>query len=351
MKALVVALAACGGAAAPIEPPPAAPIEHRAPAGPPPAGDRHALIGPVRSIDLQTTDRALAAQARELVAREAGLPIERARLRRELDQLAALPGVGDVIARGVQLEDGIKLVIELVPPPVVHAIAARDHAGGDVALPGELATAVGLPLDRALLEAAAARLAARYRDRGYRDATVGWQTASAGAAVDVTYAIAEGDAYTIDGIELRGNTRVKRAELIKALGGMLPPGTPWVDDQVMHAVGRLVDYYNDHGFVMARIEPPKPTGQHAALVLAIDEGEQFRVGALAVTGVADPRPYVAALGVKSGELFDRSAMNAAMHRLEDVARAHGIARPEVQPQSLVDGGKHAIDVTFAIRNR
>lgn len=329
----MLVLVACG---APAHPAPIAShqVPIAAPTPPPPEVEWTALVGPIRTVDVTSPDATLVPRARELVTGEVGKPIDRQRLRGELADVLALHGVADVSARGVQLADGVRLVVELTPQATVHALAAHEAGGAAVSLPGQLATAVGLPIDPALLDSIAGMLRDRYLVAGHVDAAVEWHATPAGAGlVDVAIEITPGNAVTIDRVEFTGTTHAKREDLIRALDGELAPGTPWVSDHVERARLILTSYYYDHGFIDVLVSTPTPTGERVAVVFPIKEGNQYRIGKLEVTGV-DPKTaksYQALAGVKSGDVFDRSKLAAGLDKIREAAHANVVPQSEVHP--------------------
>jgi outer membrane protein insertion porin family len=345
---LAVVVVACGGGAAvtPARPPPVAPVKSAAA----PHVDRDALVGPIRALEIKA-DAAVAGRARELLAGEVGQAIDHRRLRGTLAKVYALPGVSDVIATGVQLADGIRLVVEIVPQPTIHAVVTREHGGAELALPVQLVSAIGLPLDPALLQAAADQLRDRYLERGYVDAAADWQTTPAtGGQVDVAIEVVPGAVVTIDRVTFVGNAHAKPAALTTAIGADLVTGAPWVRDRVDRGSLGITSYYYDHGFINVTVETPEPSGDRVALAFTIHEGDQYRLGAVAVTGVTpeQAKRYTALHKLKRGDVFDRSAVAAAIAKLTDAAHADAMPTAYVTPLTNVDAAKKTIDLTFEL---
>lgn len=332
MRKLLLVLAACGGSA----PAPQAPApKPAAPAGPVDvAWDQ--LVGPIRDVQVAAADATLVPKAKAVVAGEVGKELDRTQLREVTSKLFALPGVSDVLVRGIQHADGITLDIELTQQPTVHAITAS--AG--VALPGQVVAANGLPLDPVLLDAVTRQLRDKYLDNGYVDAQVRWSTKPVGNQVDVSIDVTPGTAIVVDKVDFKGNAHAKSDELAKAIAGDIGKGTPFTSEHLEKAELELTAYYFDRGYVNVRVATPAPA---STIVFDIQEGDQFRVGKLSIKDAkpADEKKWLALLGVKKGDIFSRTAMTNAMKKLQDATKAQ-----DITPVTKVDADKKTIDVEF-----
>ena len=350
-RLLIAALAACGGgtAQAPVVEKPA--VHADVPVGPPPVIEWTKLVGPIKSVSVTTPDHTLAPRAKELLASEVGKAIDRRRLRGVLSKILELSGVADVSASATQLPDGVVLVVDVVPEPTLHALTAREVGGADLVTPGQLATAIGLPIDLALLDAVGHQLRDQYLEKGFVDVSVDWKQTPVGKGqVDIAIEITPGKASTVASLDFKGNAHAKRDDLVKAINNDLVTGTPWNADRVDRASLLLTSYYYDHGYVNVAIEGPKPAGGPSPAVFTIIEGDQFKVGKLEVTGVApaDAKKYVALIGVKTKDVFSRTAIVNGVQKITDAVHAAGMTNANVLPLTKVDTTKKTIDLTLEV---
>ena len=336
MKRFLFVLAACGGSAPPVAGPTAKPP---APAAAPVDVAWDQLTGPVKDIDVVATDATLVPKVKELLAGNVGKDLDRTRLREATSKVFALPGVGDVTVRGTQRADGITLTIEITAQPTVHAITASPG----VTLPSQVVAANGLPLDPVLLDTITRELREQYLAKGYVDATARWTTKPVGSQVDVAIDVVPGTATVIQKIDFKGNAHAKTAELEKAIAGDVAVGAPWNDQHVEHAQQDLMAFYYDRGYVNVAVTRPVAS---AAVTFDIKEGDQFRVGKLSIKDAkpADEKKWLAALGVKKGDVFSRTAMTAGMQKLKDATAA-----VDIDPVTNIDTTKKTIDVVFEIQ--
>jgi outer membrane protein assembly factor BamA len=342
--ALVALVAACGGAPPPVEP--AIPPEKKP--APPPVVEWSKLVGPITAVEVNTSDATLVPKVKDAVASVVGKPLDREALRAALDTALALPGVAEIGARATQLADGVQLLVDVTPQPTLHALVAREAGGKLLQLPGQLTSAIGLPVDPALLDALGVQYREQYLAQGYTDATVAWKQADAGkGAVDAIIEITPGKASTITAVDFKGNAHVKKADLVKAVGDGFAPNSPWNPEIVTRGSLLVTSYYYDHGYVNASVEEPPPPGQPGPVVYAITEGDQFRVGTLSVTNAsaADAKKYLAMIGVKQGQIFNRSAIAEGIQKIEQSLKDSGQV---VVPVTNVDSKKKVVDLEFKI---
>ncbi|HEY3805706.1 MAG TPA: POTRA domain-containing protein [Kofleriaceae bacterium] len=351
MKRLIVAmlLAGCGSA-----PPPEPQI-------PPPSPDKKAaaasivewqkLVGSIKAIDVNSPDATLVPKVKDAMAGVVGKPLDRRELRGALTIVAQMSGVSDASVRGTQLADGIQLVVDITPQPTLHALVAREVGGKELALAGQLTSAIGLPVDPQLLDTLGKQIYDDYTAKGYADASVAWKQTPAGSgAVDVAVEVTPGKLSTITAVDFKGNAHVKKADLLKALGTEFAANTPWTSNLVARGWSSLTNYYYDHGYVNVAVESPLPPGQPGPLVYAITEGDQFRVGKLDFPGVPAPdaKKYIGIIGVKQGQVFNRTAIAAGLKKVEESIQATG-DKGFVLPKTTVDAKKKVIDLTFELQ--
>jgi outer membrane protein assembly factor BamA len=337
MRRLLLLLAACGGAASEAKqpaPPPAKPVAV------PVDVSWDKLEGPIKEITVQAADATLAPKIQTLLAGQIGKPLDRGALRDHVSQVFVLQGVGDVVVRGIQRDDGITLELDITPQPTVHALAATQSDGTAVPLPGQLAAAIGLPLDPVLLDTVAGQLRDHFVSDGYPDAQTRWTTKPVGSQVDVGLIVTPGTRVVIDHVDLVGNAHAKVADLLKVMD--LPAG-PWNQARVERASLQIDAYYYDHGYVNVSVETPAPS---ATPKFTIKEGDQFKLGKLSIKDAspADEKKWLALLGVKKGDVFSRAAMTDGMQKLKDATKAE-----DITPETKLDSAKKTIDVVFVIQ--
>jgi outer membrane protein insertion porin family len=301
------------------------------------------LDGNIKTITVKSDDQTQAQSLKSLLAPEVGKPLNRARLRDELDQVFGTKGIADITVDAVQLDDGIELVLAIKPQPALHSLTAHEAGGADLPLPGQLATATGLPLDPLLLDAVVTQLREDYLAKGYTDVSATWaQTTLPTHQVDVAIEVNPGKATTVTSVAMKGNKKLKQADLVKAVA--VPVNAPYSAEVMDRAVLVLTTYYYDHGFINVQVSPPAPSGGAGAATFTIIEGDQYRIGKLDITGVtpAEAKKYLAMLKLKKGDVFSRASITNGLEKIQaDAKRA-------VEPITKLDPDKHTIDIELQL---
>ncbi|CAN5570878.1 hypothetical protein BH11MYX1_BH11MYX1_33240 [soil metagenome] len=322
--------------------------EDTKPAAPAPVVVWSELDGNVKTITVTSEDATQVAAIKQTLAPELGKPLDRKRLRGELASMLGTKSVADATASAVQLEDGVELVVTVTQQPALHALTAHEVGGAEIPLPGQLATATGLPLDPGLLDAVVGQLREQYLAKGFTEVHATWKQTPkqtpTGKQTDVAIEVTPGAVSSVTTVEIKGNAHVKKAELMKAIGTSLAERSPWNREAVDHATLALTAYYYDHGFLSIAIDPPKPTGAASPAVFAITEGEQYRLGKLTVTNAApaDVTKYIGFIGVKPGEVFNRSKLQAGILKIQEAAKA------QVEPVTKLDAKKKTIEIELQL---
>ncbi len=339
---LFALLVACGGSPTQVASP--LPPEATKPAGPPPEVAWSELEGTVKTITVKSEDATQVAAIKTTLAPELGKPLDRKRLRLELASMIGTKSVADASASAVQLEDGIELVVTVTQQPALHALTAREAGGAQIPLPSQLATATGLPLDPGLLDAVVQQLREQYLAKGYTDVAATWKQTPSGKQTDVSIEVTPGAVSSITTLEFKGNARIKKAELTKAIGASLAEKSPWRTEAIEHATLALTAYYYDHGYLNVAIDPPKPSGNASPATFTINEGDQYKIGKLSVTNAtaADSAKYIGFIGAKSGDIFNRSKLQAGILKIQDAVKA------QVDPVTKLDPKKKTIDIDLQL---
>ncbi|RPH82489.1 MAG: outer membrane protein assembly factor BamA, partial [Candidatus Rokuibacteriota bacterium] len=175
--------------------------------------------------------------------------------------------------------------------------------------------------------------------------------------VKVMFTINEGRRITIDQIVIRGNKGLKDKQIKDAMATrerqyFILRGT--VQRQKLEEdMERILGLYQDHGFVQMRVEKHDVSvdREKARVTITIDvvEGTQYRIGAINVAGVTLlPEEEVRRqLGLKSGEVFSRTALRDGARNITDLYSTIGRASADVIPRTDQQG-TGTIDVAVDI---
>jgi len=147
----------------------------------------------------------------------------------------------------------------------------------------------------------------------------------------VIFKIREGEKVRIGDIRFTGNAHVKAKRLRKEMEtrrwwmfSWLTGSGKFKDDQFEDDIGKLTDYYRDQGYLDVDIpldrikyDYPKPT--RMVITIHIDEGRQYRIGDISITGckLFTDTMLKLLLRQRSGMIFRPSKLDKDVETLED----------------------------------
>jgi len=178
----------------------------------------------------------------------------------------------------------------------------------------------------ALLSADVASLAALYQANGFLQVSVTDEVADNyrgnHESLFVQFKIAEGSQTRVGALQISGNSAISTETLTAVIGST--PGQPFSDFNVAGDRDNILALYYDQGFPEARFqattEPaadPAGEGPRVELAYHIDEGTQFRVSRLLVSGSDHTRPRVISreIQLQQGQPLSEGAAVESQRRL------------------------------------
>src|SRR5438034_1243753 len=185
-----------------------------------------------------------------------------------------------------------------------------------------------------------------YVEKGYFAAALTYSTERVGEnEVDVLYKVEEHEPVKVVEVGFEGN----KAFSARKLRGVMQTREKWLfgfitgagvlNKEVLRTdVERLTAWYYDHGYVTVRVDEPRVERRDAGLHATgkIDEGDQYRVGAVGVAGEntpADTKPLLQGLAITPGEVFKASALREDTQKLTERLSEDGYAFASIEPET------------------
>jgi hypothetical protein len=260
-----------------------------------------------------------------------------------------LSGVAEVVVSGVQTKAGIDLLVDVKPQPTMKKLTAIEKGGKTIAL-GIGAPATGGALDPLRIQSLASTLRSRYVENGFFDVAVTWRADTVTGGVEVVIEVVPGTAATIGGVAFKGAT-VSAKTLEAQVAKYLVLGQPATSDKLDVAALTLSAYYWDLGYANVKVKSPKPTAGRNVIAFEITEGPQFRIGTIDVKGdvpATDHAKLKTLFGIKTGDLFNRTAIADGRNRVADALIAAGKRNVNVLPLTKVDLPNKKINFTLEV---
>ncbi len=161
-------------------------------------------------------------------------------------------------------------------------------------------------------------------NKGYLNARVGLPTVDLSEDKKwfvVTYAVLEGEPFTIGEIGFRGNTVFEDLELRQGL--KMKEGEIFQRQKLRDEITRLNDLYGSKGYSFADVSPnvvPNTTERTASIILTVKEGEMMRIRQINISGNEKTKDNVVRREIRVDEqdVIDTPALKRSFQRLNNL---------------------------------
>lgn len=164
----------------------------------------------------------------------------------------------------------------------------------------------------------------------------------------VTYAVVEGEPFTVAEIGFRGNTVFEDPELRDKM--KIKPGEIFQRQKIRDEISRLTDLYGSKGYAFAEVIPnvnPNAEERTATIILNIKEGEMMRIRQINVHGNDKTKDNVIRreLRVDEQDVIDTPSLKRSFQRLNNLNFFETV---EILPQQ-VDADK--VDLNVRVKEK
>ncbi len=314
----------------------------------------------IKDIAVQGNRRVQEAVILGRVAAKIGTPFVPTRLAEDIRNIFALGFFDDVQLKVEDFEGGVRLLFVVVERPFVRDVVFAGNKKFDSAsLQEKIDLKLGGVYNPVDVNRAAEKLKEHYEQEGYFEVAVTPDVQKLpDGDVSVTYRITEGRKINIDRIVIEGARgltpkQIKEVMATQEREYIILRGT--VQRQKLDEdVDRIVQLYNDHGYVQARVESSDiqvdRIKARATIRIVVVEGPQFRVGGVDVTGtrVLPVEEIRRRIQLKPDDVFSRSKLRESVKEITDVYSTIGRASVDVNPGVVQDLPNRKINITFEI---
>jgi len=323
----------------------------------PTPADRHILV---KEIAVQGNRRVQEAVILGRVSAKIGTPFVANRTAEDIRAVFALGFFDDVQVKVEDFEGGVKLTYMVVERPFVRDILFAGNKKEDSAtLQEKIDLKLGSVYNPVEVNRGADKLKDFYETEGYFEVGITPEVEKLpDGDVTVTYRIAEGRRISIDQIVIEGAQGLTPKQIKSAMDTqereyIILRGT--VQRQRLDEdVDRIIQLYNDFGYVQARVESSDiqidREKARATIRIVVVEGPQFKVGGVDVAGnaVLPVEEIRKRIELKSGDVFSRSKLRDSVKGITDLYSAIGRASADVSPNTLQDTPGRLVNIVFEI---
>jgi outer membrane protein insertion porin family len=314
----------------------------------------------VKELAVQGNRRVQEAVILGRVSAKVGGPFVPARLADDIRAVFSLGFFDDVQAKVEDFEGGVKLTFVVTERPFVRDITFSGNKRLDSAvLLEKIDFKLGAVYNPVEVTRAAEKLKEAYEEEGYFEGGVTPDVARLpDGDVSVTFRVAEGRKMTIEKIVIEGAQglkpeKIKDIMLTREREFYILRGT--VQRQKLDEdIERVVQFYNDNGYVQARVETVETQVDRATarvtIRIVVAEGPQFKVGGIDITGnkvlpVEELRRRVL---LKPDDIYSRTKLQETVRNITDVYGTIGRSAADVVPQIALDVPNRKVNITIEV---
>ncbi len=221
-------------------------------------------------------------------------------------------------------------------------------------LTDEISAKTSDPYDRFKLDEDVRKLDAKYREKGYLDASVELSVAidSATAKAVVTFHVTEGVRSKIDLVEISGTHALKSRKLLGLMKNKRKK--VFVESSLADDLRAIETEYKNNGYLDVRVSTPlvtlSPDKSRISIAVGVSEGRPYRFGATTFNGyiVFKASEVVKTIDYKQGKIFNQEKYEDTMRGVQELYADVGRLRTRVNPTKTYNSKTDQMDVSFDI---
>ena len=319
----------------------------------------------IRSIDVEYAGPKLVSKERILaqMRTKVGQPYNDLVVEQDIESLYRTGAILNVRIFAQPEGDGVKVIVAVQTRSIVREI---EIDGAERIKPKRLRKEIKLkinqPVNEELLDEARQKMIEIYQANGYNDISIQFRVdpidVNRGTS-RVVFTVNEGAKGAVSRIRFEGNAhfsqRVLRKQMKtkgKTIISIFDKSGRLDETQLQQDLDTIREWYQDHGYIDVEIKDVrKERAEKGPMVLTIviNEGPQYHVGKLTITGqvVASPDKIRALLKMKEGSVYSPKQLRDDAKALADAYGSGGYVDLVVLPEGI-PAGPTLIDVHYKI---
>jgi len=204
------------------------------------------------------------------------------------------------------------------------------------------------------------RIEELYKEKNFHNVKVSFNVyARKDLQADIEYDINEGKKLQIKKITFVGNSAFSAGKLKGLIGTSEKGLLSWLtssgdlnQENLSQDAARLTAFYQNNGYVQARIGEPEVEFEEDGIVITIriDEGAQFKVGEVTMAGdlIIPQEQLLEKLKITEEEYYNRDALRLDVITLTDIYADEGYANVDISPRIDQDTENLVVNIIFDV---
>jgi outer membrane protein insertion porin family len=286
---------------------------------------------------------------------------DQATLRNDLKEIYKMGYFNDVQIDISDTPAGKKVLFRVIEKPLIHSVVFE---GIDELKEEDVKAAANIKeqfiLNPAKISEAEEAIRQLYKTKGfYNSKIISTITYPDDKGANILFKIDEGEKIYIKEISVEGNVTFNDDELLDEIETGEKWLFSWLTDaglldmnKVQQDSQRIVGFYNNHGFLEAKIGEPQIRQEEEWLYVKfiVEEGPRYRVGTVDFTGdlLGDKEKLLSLVAIRNQEYMSRQQIREDILKITDYYAESGYAFASIRPVTEKDPSGERMNITFKI---
>lgn len=319
--------------------------------------------GLVGSIKIEGNKRVETSTLLYYIKTREGEPLSRSQISKDIEQIYDLGQFKDIRVETRQGSKGLEVVFIVEEIPSIGDVLLYGNTEvEDSAIHEILGFKRGEAFQDHITKEAKEKIKLLYHEKGFFLAEIDVVSKkSVRNLMNIHIRIREGEKIGIKNIRFSGNKKFSADDLRDQMETHAETWISFIDESGIYKkdilkldVFRLEAYYQDHGYLRARVQEPNinvdQKNKEITISISIEEGSQYRVGKITSkpddTVSADD--ILKALQMKSRDVYSLSKVRAGILNISDLYSERGYAYADVNPITKINENLRTVDVSIEV---
>ena len=317
----------------------------------------------VGSIQVRGNKRVVDSTILYYIKTKKGEPISRSQIRKDIEQIYNLGQFRDVRVETHPGVDGLDVIFIVEEIPSVGDVIL--HGNNEVSeddIREKLTIKRGTTFQDHMLQEVKEQVTLLYHDKGFFLVEVDINAKlSSENLTNINIRIREGQKVKIKNIRFVGNKRLPAGKLRDQMETQATTWFSWLDESGIYKkdilkldVLRLEGYYQNHGFIRARVLEPQvkinKRNKTIHIIISVEEGPQYKVGAIEVQpdDTLTEAEIRKAMKTRKNGIYNVSQVREDVLSISDLYSQQGYAYADISPKTKINDASRTVDLSIQI---
>ena len=317
----------------------------------------------VGSVEIEGNKRIETSTLLYYIKTRKGEPLSRTQISKDVEQIYGLGEFKDIRVETRQGSEGMEVVfiVEEIPS-IGNVLFYGNKEIEDSEMLELLEFKRGEAFQQHMIIEAKEQIKSLYHEKGFFFAKVdAISKKSDKKQMDIHIRVREGEKIGIKNILFSGNKNFSAEELSDQIETKAETWISFLDESGIYKkdilkldVFRLEGYYQDNGYLRARVQEPKinidKKNKEINISISIEEGSKYRVGKITSNSddTVSATDVLKALQMKTGDVYSLSKVRAGVMSIGDIYSERGYAYADVNPITKINENSRTVDVSIEV---